>query len=290
MSRLDDLPPDQRAVLLLLVRQGKSQAEIADMLGIPQQAVRDRAGAALDALAQEPGELHDTTRKPARAGDGRASASGEASPPVPPPRSSAPAPATRRQDTGSRGSLSGSRRGGALLLAALVVIVVVVVILITSGGGSHSTSDTQASTTTPTTTTGSKTSSTSTTSSTAAKTAKPTVDKQIALTSPEPDSKAAGLVEVVSEGSKHAVYIAAEHLPQPPAGSFYAVWLSNSPTSSTPLGKTPTVGSNGRLQAGTLLPANAGDYQKILLTRETSTKAAEPGPTVLSGAFSLGGH
>ena len=175
------------------------------------------------------------------------------------------------------------------------MIVVVAVILITSGGGSNKASSTQASTTAPATTPSeTKTSGASTTSSTAKQGAKqganPTVDKQIALTSPEPASKAVGLVEVVSEGSKHAIYLAAEHLPPPPAGSFYAVWLSNSPTNSTPLGKTPTVGSNGRLQAGTLLPANAGDYQKILLTRETSSKAAQPGPTVLSGAFSLGGH
>jgi Anti-sigma-K factor rskA/Sigma-70, region 4 len=266
MSRLDDLPPDQRAVLSLLVRQGKSHAEIADMLGIPQQAVRDRARAALDALAGEPSE--PTTVEPQK-----------------PPR-----------DTNFPGSLPSSRRGGALLLAALVVVVVVVVILITSGGGgSNKASSTQASTTAPATTPSeTKTSGASTTSSTAKQGAKqganPTVDKQIALTSPEPASKAVGLVEVVSEGSKHAIYLAAEHLPPPPAGSFYAVWLSNSPTNSTPLGKTPTVGSNGRLQAGTLLPANAGDYQKILLTRETSSKAAQPGPTVLSGTFSLGGH
>jgi Anti-sigma-K factor rskA/Sigma-70, region 4 len=262
MSRLDDLPPDQRAVLLLLVRQGKSHAEIADMLGIPQQAVRDRARAALDALAGEPSE--PTTVAPEK-----------------PPR-----------DTNFPGSLPSSRRGGALLLGALVVVVVVAVILITSGGGgSHKASSIQASTTTPATTPSeTKTSGTSTTSSTAKQGASPTVDKQIALTSPEPASKTVGLVEVVSEGSKHAIYLAAEHLPSPPAGSFYAVWLSNSPTSSTPLGKTPTVGSNGRLQAGTLLPANAGDYQKILLTREASSHAAQPGPTVLRGAFSLGGH
>jgi hypothetical protein len=255
MSRLDDLLPDQRAVLSLLVRQGKSHAEIADMLGIPQQAVRDRARAALDALADDSSEPHSSFSS----------------------------------------SLPSSRRGGALLLAALVVIVVVAVILITSGGGSNKASSTQASTTAPATTPSeTKTSGASTTSSTAKQGAKqganPTVDKQIALTSSEPASKAVGLVEVVSEGSKHAIYLAAEHLPPPPAGSFYAVWLSNSPTNSTPLGKTPTVGSNGRLQAGTLLPANAGDYQKILLTRETSSKAAQPGPTVLSGAFSLGGH
>jgi hypothetical protein len=269
MSRLDDLPPDQRAVLSLLVRQGKSHAEIADMLGIPQQAVRDRARAALDALAGEPSQP-TTPSEPTTVATQK------------PPR-----------DTNFPGSLPSSRRGGALLLAALVVIVVVAVILITSGGGgsSHKTSSTQASTTAPATTPSeTKTSGASTTSSTAKQGASPTVDKQIALTSPEPASKTVGLVEVVSEGSKHAIYLAAEHLPTPPPGSFYAVWLSNSPTSSTPLGKTPTVGSNGRLQAGTLLPANAGDYQKILLTRETSSKAAQPGPTVLSGAFSLGGH
>ncbi len=261
MSRLDDLPPDQRAVLSLLVRQGKSHAEIADMLGIPEQAVRERATAALDALAQESSE----------------------------------------PGSGFSGSLPSSRRGGALLLAALVVIVVVAVLLITSGGGSgNKASSTQAGTstpaitstpaTTPSATTTSGASGATTTSGAAKQGASPTVDKQIALTSPEPGSKTIGLVEVVSENSKHAIYIAAEHLPQPPAGSFYAVWLSNSPTSSTPLGKTPAVGSDGRLQAGTLLPANAGDYKQILLTRETSTHAAQPGPTVLSGAFSLGGH
>lgn len=296
MSRLDDLPPDQRAVLSLLVRQGKSHAEIADMLGIPQQAVRDRAAAALDALAGESSEPRGAPQQPARAGsrastsDGSPAATASTS-----PAASAAAPAkTPSAGSNFSGSLPSSRRGGALLLTALVVIVVVAVILITSGGGSNKASSTQASTTTPATTPSttktSGASSTSGTSSTAKQGASPTVDKQIALTSPEPASKTVGLVEVVSEGSKHAIYLAAEHLPQPPAGSFYAVWLSNSPTSSTPLGKTPTVGSNGRLQAGTLLPANAGDYQKILLTRETSTHAAQPGPTVLSGAFSLGGH
>jgi len=260
MSRLDDLPPDQRAVLLLLVAQGKSQAEIADMLGIPQSAVRNRARAALDALAQEPGEIRGAAHE--QAGDGGG-----------------------QRRTSATSSLPSSRRGGALLLAALVVIVVVAVILITGGGGSNKTSTTQASTTTPATTPSTtKTSGASSTSSTT----KPTVDKQIALTSPEPGSKTIGLVEVLSEASKHAIYLAAEHLPTPPTGSFYAVWLYNSPTSSTPLGKTPTVGSSGRLQAGTLLPANAGDYHQILLTRETNSRATHPGPIVLSGSFSLG--
>jgi hypothetical protein len=246
-------------VLLLLVRQGKSQAEIADMLAIPQSAVRNRARAALDALAVQPGEVHGAAHE--QAGDG----SGQ----------------TR---TFATSSLPSSRRGGALLLAALVVIVVVAVILITSGGGSHKASSAQTGSSTSTAATTPSTSTSASTSSTS----KPTVDKQIALTSPEPGSKAIGLVEVLSEASKHAIYLAAEHLPSSPTGSFYAVWLYNSPTSSTPLGKTPTVGSNGRLEAGTLLPTNAGDYHEILLTRETNSRATHPGTTVLSGSFSLG--
>ncbi len=255
MSRLDDLPPDQRAVLLLLVRQGKSHTEIADMLGIPQHTVRDRARAALDALAEEPSELPHPAREPAHG-------------------------------TNFASSLPSSRRGGALLLAALVVIVVVVVILITSGGSSHKASSTKTESTASTTT---STPSTTATSSTSTQAGKPTVDKQIALTSPEPSSKTVGLVEVLSEGSKRAFYIAAEHLP-PSRSFFYAVWLYNSPTSSAPLGRIPPVNSKGQAQGGALLPANAGDYHEILLTRETNTRATQPGPVVLSGAFSLGGH
>ncbi|HEY3865270.1 MAG TPA: sigma factor-like helix-turn-helix DNA-binding protein [Solirubrobacteraceae bacterium] len=282
MSRLDDLPPDQRAVLQLLVRQGKSHAEIAEMLGISQDTVRDRARAALDALAQEPSAPRGAARAPARDGDDQSPA-----PAAPPPPAQTRSSQTR--NTGFSSSLPSSRRGGALLLAALVAIVVVVILIASGGGGSSKASSTQSTsastgTTTPST---SKTSTTSSTSTTSGK--KPTLDKQIALTSPEPNSKTVGLAEVLSEGSKRAFYIAAEHLP-PSKGFFYAVWLYNSPTSSLALGKIPPVSSNGQAQGGALLPANAGNYREMLLTRETNEHAPQPGPVVLSGAFSLGGH
>src|SRR5271156_2387627 len=51
MSRLDDLPSDQRATLSLLLGQRKSYAEIATLLSIPERAVHDRAQAALAVLA-----------------------------------------------------------------------------------------------------------------------------------------------------------------------------------------------------------------------------------------------
>jgi Sigma-70, region 4 len=278
MSRLDHLPPDQRAVLLLLVQQGKSHAEIADMLGISQNAVRDRARAALGALADDPGEIPDVAHRPVRDDGGRARASAA---PSPQPSSAAPA---GLQDAHLSRSLPSSKRGGALLLAVLVVVVVVVVILATGGGGSHKAASTAASTTTPGATT---TSSGSSSSGTAKKATSPTVNKQIPLTSPDPASKAVGLAEVFSEGGKHAFYIAAEHLP-PSTGFFYAVWLYNSPTSALALSKSPAVSSNGRLQGGALLPATAGNYREMLLTRETSSRPTQPGPVVLRGAFSLG--
>jgi hypothetical protein len=272
MSRLDDLPPDQRAVLLLLVQQGKSHAEIADMLGISPDAVRDRAQTALGALADgSPDDAPPKSSRPSRQPTGSTHATQDTAVSPLPSRSSSPA---RAASVRQSSSLPVSRRGGALLLVALVVAVVVVVILITSGGSSHK----------GTGATAAKTSSTAT-ASTSKKTG-PTVDSQFALTSLESGSKAIGFVEVLSEKGKHAFYLGAEHLP-PSTGFSYVVWLYNSPTNAQALVKGPTVSSNGRLQGGALLPANAGDYHKMLLTRETSSHPTKPGPIVLSGSFSL---
>jgi hypothetical protein len=102
----------------------------------------------------------------------------------------------------------------------------------------------------------------------------------------EAGSKAVGVALVLSEGSKYAFYLAAEHM-QPSNGFFYAAWLYNSPTSAEALGKSPAVGADGRLQGGALLPADAASYGHLVVTRETSEHPTHPGPIVLSGAFSL---
>jgi hypothetical protein len=65
MSRLEELPPDQRAALSLLLRQRKSYGQVATMLGIGEQAVHDRAHAAMAVLAPrqarglEPAKRHE---------------------------------------------------------------------------------------------------------------------------------------------------------------------------------------------------------------------------------------
>jgi len=322
MSRLDDLPHDQRATLSLLLRQRKSYAEVAGLLSIDQRAVHDRAHAALAVLApREARELsaadreeigdyllsqqasvaarlrtrtHLESAEPARAW-ARAVA-GELAPlavaplpdiPGPLATSSAPQDTSEERPPASpshgqrvggpaRVSMPSSRIGGALLLAAILAGVIVAVILIT-GSGDSSPGRSASRAARGTTSTNASSTSTAT---------KPVENKRITLTPTDPNSKAIGVAEVLSEGNKYAFFLAAEHLP-PSKGFFYAVWLYNSPNSHEAVSKGPNVGANGRLQGGALLPADAGKYQKMLLTRETSTQPAQPGPVVLSGPFGL---
>ena len=269
MSDLDRLPPDQSAVLSLVLDRGKSYAEVATLLAIPESAVRDRAHAALDALARATGAPPPSGARP--------SSDAPVSPDTHPQHRAASqagdiAPATR--DT--RGSLTSpsSRMGGALLLGAIVAAIVVAAILLSSGGGSKSSGQTL---TKPST----NSSSTSTSSA-----SKPTLNKTIALTPLEPGLKAVGTAYVLSESKRHAFYVAARGLAAS-SGFFYAVWLYNSPSSSAPLGRAPSVSSNGRMEGGGPLPSNAGQYHQLIVTRETSTHPKQPGPIALRGTFGL---
>jgi hypothetical protein len=263
MTELDRLPPDQRAVLSLVLDRGKSYGEVAEMLAIPESAVRDRAHAALDALANDaaqPRESHSTTAA-TRTGAADPSSSAAAS-----------APRSRPRDTRPALTSPSSRTGGALLLGAIAIVVVVVVILV-SGGGSKSSSH-------------SSTGTSSTASTTTASATKPSLNKTIALTPAEPTLKAAGTAYVLSQSGRHAFYVAARGLP-PSSGFFYAVWLYNSPSSSAALGRAPTVGSDGRMEGGGPLPTNANLYHQLIITRETSTHPGHPGTIVLRGTFAL---
>jgi hypothetical protein len=211
------------------------------------------------------------------------------------PGESAPAPAAgavsgaseQTSRTGAGGaprrslpSPPSSRTGGALLLAAIVAVVVVAVVLIANGGGGSSHSSSSAAAEAP--------SSTGTTGTTSTSGAKAKEDKRISLRPPDASSRAAGVAEVLSEGSQYAFYLAAEHLPPSKGkGFFYAVWLYNSPSSHEALGRSPEVNAKGSLQGGALLPKDAGKYHTMLLTRETSTRPTSPGPVVLRGSFAL---
>ena len=274
MSQLDQLPPDQRAVLSLVLDRGKSYGEVADMLAIPEGAVRDRAHAALDALAADPadpGRSRSEASAPAEAA--RAADSPETARSG---QSASASPSSRAESTRAALSPPSSRTGGALLLGAIVAAIVVAVVLISSGGGKGSGHTSSAA----------STSASTSTSTAPSGTAKPTFDKTLTLASTDPAVKAAGIAYVLSQGGRRAFYVAAQGLPAS-SSFFYAVWLYNSPTSSAPLGRAPTVDANGRMQGGGPLPTNAGSFHKLIVTRETSSHPTQPGPAVLSAPFAL---
>jgi hypothetical protein len=336
MSRLDDLPPDQRATLSLLLRSRKSYADVATLLEIPEQAVRDRAHAALAVLAPAQARLLDAGQREEvgdymlaqRSGvaerlatrtylDGSAAANAWARalaselqpladgplPEIPPARDGHPVLAAGETTAGAESSATtagdgapgplpsraSSRRAGAVLLGVIAIVVVVVIVLVLSGGGSSkhgASSSADAESSAGGSSTVETSTSAGTSGTTATQAAKAKEDKRITLTSPDTSSKAAGVAEVLSEGSQYAFYLAAEHLP-PSKGFFYAVWLYNSPTSFEALSRAPAVGSSGNVQGGALLPADAARYHTMLLTRETSSKPTSPGTIVLRGSFAL---
>jgi hypothetical protein len=323
MSRLDELPPDQRAALSLLLSQRKTYAEVATLLAIQERAVHDRAHAALAMLAplkarglpaERREEVGDyilgqqagvaerlATRayldgsEPAR--EWARAIAAELAGLAPRPLPEIPAGAAAAVDADVRGAPMESPSPALRSSVA-------------SGPARHGSPDRSLAERLPSSrlggalllgaiavavivavvlitsaSGGSHRSKSASTSSPAAKaTTGPAVAQRLTLTSPTPGSRAVGVMDILAEGSKRAFFIDAENLPES-KGFFYALWLYNSPTSHRPLSASPPVGSTHRLQGGALLPSDAASYHTVLLTRETSRTPSEPGPIVLSGPF-----
>jgi len=294
MSSPDQLPEDQRTVLALLVGRGMSYQRAGAVLGVSADAVRDRAHVALAMLAPAQARELDAAERaqvadymlgqesedeqlqaremmassPAASSWGHAlsrelehfaPAGGEAAEKEPQAPAVAPGAPV-------------SRRGGAMLLAGAAVIaaIAIVLVIVLSGGSGNGGSGTASGT-----------------NASHSSTKKPEIIGCATLTSSE-DAHRAGEVFLLQEGSRRAYYIAAVGLP-PTTGFFYAVWLYNTTTEAKPLNRTPSVGSNGRLTGGALLPKDAESFHEIILTRETQTSPAPttPGPTVLGGKLNF---
>jgi Sigma-70, region 4 len=321
MSRLDELPPDQRAALSLLLRQHKSYAEVAQLLGIDERAVHDRAHAALAVLAprqarelaperrlevgdyllsQQPGvaeRLRTRTflsgSEPARVWAGEVAAelaplsAGEL-PELPAVTAGAGAQPQRLQDLSAPAGQADVGRAPtppapprASSRRGGALLLGAIVAAVIVGVVLLTGGSSHSKKSSTTGTAARNTSSAAKKSTTG-----PTVTARLALHSPDPASRSVGVVDVLSEGGKRAFFIEAQHLPRT-KGFFYAIWLYNSHTSALPLSKSPAVGSTHRLAGGALLPSNAGEFREMLLTRETSSHPSHPGHVVLRGPFKL---
>jgi hypothetical protein len=310
MARFDDLPADQKAVLQLVLRQGRTYAEIAGLLKISTEAVRDRALTALDAIGPDGlGGLADDQED--AIGDyllGQQSASErivtrellEGSQPA---RDWARAVATELRNGGVVGDGAlpeipadpaevdeafdalharrraradqqrSSRLGGILVIAGVLIVVALLVLLLTGviGGGSDDHSTDSATTTT--------TSTTATTSTTGA-----VVEKQINLTPPSGAKTPLGVANIVSQDGQRALAVVGQDLP---GSGRYVLWLRKG-TKSTFLGFFPVVrgkGTNkGKLQGLVAAPADLASYDELLVTREASSSPKAPTRIILQGS------
>jgi hypothetical protein len=314
MARFDDLPADQKAVLQLVLRQGRTYTEIAGLLKISEAAVQNRALTALDAigaggdrfagldderqdevgdylLGQQSASERAATREfledsqPGRdwarhvASELRsAGVAGDDLPEIP----ADPAEVDEafdalnaRREARDRQQRS-SRLGGVLIIVAVLLVVAGGVLVLTGviGGNDDSADDSAAVTTT-----------TGASSSTNANT-QATVEKQFNLTPPGGGSKPLGVANLVTQSGKRALAVVGQDLP---ASGHYVLWLRNGSKVKF-LGFFPVVTSKGtnkgRLQGLVEAPSDFTSYKEMLISRETSSTPKAPTTIILKGSLS----
>lgn len=304
MARVDDLPADQKAVIQLLLKQGKTYDELAALLRLDGAGVRDRALDALDSLGpDDAGDLdsahqddisdfllgQQSASKRAATRDlletsaaGRAWArvvaselrpiAGDALPDIPAAGKEADEAfdALEARKAARQERAKSSKLGGLLVLIGLGVAIAVGGVLVL-GGGDDEDDTPAAAQSTPTGPTG----------------AAPTVDAQINLTAAVEGSKALGVAQVLSQDGQRALAVTGQDLQ---ASSRYVVWLYNSPSDSQFLGFAPPVGEDGRLSGLAPVPEEASKFKQLVITRERVDRPQRPGTIVLRGALDLGGN
>jgi hypothetical protein len=320
MASLDSLNDGQRAVLQLLLKQGKSYADLAGLLRTDANGVRSRAQGAVEALGpasagigpdrrreiadyllgQQGASQRAATREYLESSaDGRAWARAaaaalsavageEAMPDIPAEREEvaeafdALEKRTARQEEVQRSSQLGGKliAGGLGLVIAIVIVVVLNPFSSDEGDKTTSASGPPAATSTATSTTG----------------ATPTTPSgeqfqvlaQGALEPPDgSDSKATGQVAIVRfpENNQFRLALQARRLtPSSTRGSAYGVWLYTSPSQARFVGFPDTVvGQDGRLETVADLDPNTPTYRNVLLTVERSERPKQPGTIILRG-------
>jgi Sigma-70, region 4 len=297
MSPLDTLAPDQRAVLELVLRQGRSYGELSELLAIPERDVRARADAGLRALAGEPepgvdsgriadwllGQQSDAEAERTRTAIARSDAArswatvaaeqlgaldGAAVPVIPAadetPTASSPAAGATR--------LPSSKLGGAILIAVVAVVVGGLLYVLLSGDDDSSSPPAAEQTPAPTAA------------------AEPT-GNDIVLTGTG-GSDAQGLMRLFNrEDGTVQFAIAAENVPPNEGREVYAVWFTREGGTPRRLGFAQRqVGEDGVLTTGgpqqgdeDRFPRWFATYDNVLITRETNAQARRPGEAVLEG-------
>jgi len=331
---LDALAPDQRAVVQLILQRGRSYAQIAELLKIPEDAVRARAHAGLSALApgvelpadkvaqiadfllgQQNGKPRQATRRVLRSSEAarewaetvragledlgadlpelparpapkepevaaaEAAPAEEDAPPAPRPRPlREPRPRTRpvaaTEGADGAAAASSSRLGGAILIGAgVLAVVVVVLVLFVFGGDDGDDPGSASATATPTAS------------------ATPQPVGEIALKGVN-GGKAQGVMRLYLTQNQLAFTLEGTGVPKSRSNEAYAVWFRNPSGGAQRLVFAEPVGDNGQLATVgpttedlDRFPQWLSRYKQVVVSRERSEKAKQPGPIVLRGSL-----
>ena len=311
MATFDQLSDEQRAIIELVLKQGKSYDELSDMLGLPETRVRELARDALVDLApitargveedwrgqladyvlgQQAGPEATATRGHLRRSEAARSWTrslldaleqlyphGDV-PAIPDGergrRGAAAARGPGGTETGSRGLASGGAAAGRrrlLTAAAGVLVLILVVVLLWPVGVLTGGDDDEPS--------------------------EASADSQ--SQSQQPQGGDGGPISTATEGQAiiarqegaTQILVTATGLEPSTQNTAYQVYLANSEEDRRSLGATVT-DQQGNLQAGAPLPRNFEDYEFIDLASVTvqgrgQDQRFEEGPTVLRGLLEL---
>ncbi len=326
MTSPERLPVDQRAVLQLVLGQRRSYEQIAAMLSIAPDEVRDRARAGLDALGpptavsdDQRGRITDFLLGQLPAGQSNAVrdtlgaspaarawarvVSSELAPlasePLPalgdePTRSADdPQPAAADRAPAPAGTPApeaprSSRAGGIVLLSVLAAAVIAAIVIFVFKPGSGSSSPPHSDPVAATHSSATRSAANGSSSTTTSSSQSAHIVAEINLQPPD-GGKLKGTAFVLAQGSVKGLGVEAVNVPANTTKprTAYAVWLYNSPTDATRLGFVdPGVGHNGKLAASAKLPADAARYRLLVITLETGSVHKRPGPVVLEGKLS----
>jgi hypothetical protein len=328
MAAFESLPPDQRAVLQLILAQGRSYDDLASVLRITPEHVRARAMAGARTLAGGGpgggpqgrvvdyllGQLPFSDRLAVRAqlaSDPALRAwalalsrelepvATEALPEVPKPaeekveaermeEAEAAAPGATPQEAGA--PAEGESRRSLLGGALLLAGLAVLVVVLVVALTSGGSDDSTPATGSPSTSTAA--SSTTPTSTTTTGTAAQTLG-QANLTATTSGSRALAVARLQVQGSSAGFDINAQGL-SPKANAYFAVWVAGAG------GKTQFLGAvlnkdvkGGRFRRVAPVPSNISDYNQMIISSEPITSSqqtpSKPTSVVLRGPLKLVG-
>lgn len=308
MSAIETLPPDQRAVLQLILKQGRGYADLSGLLRIDEAAVRARAHAGLEALApagagaalsderraqigdwllgqQDADERAETLQHMADSRAARRFAralheqlspfAGGALPELPAAARNGAAPPAPEQDTPPpRPAPAPSRRApepkrsSKLGGALLIAGVAVLIVVVLVILINGGGNDDEPTTSTPTT---AQTQATRTTAGRGAATDDTTILQQVNLRAPDGGETPIGIAFILLRDERPVVAVQVEGIPANGPDDVYATWLRNSDNGRARfLGYFPgQVGSDQRFTVSAPLPRDTAQFNQIVISQES---------------------